>query len=142
MRISDWSSDTEIFGVIIAVDLCELRGGGERVGQAAELVDETELARGAAGPDAPFGDRLHLLDRLLAALGDEAGEAAVDVLDARLRELVELGVHAAEDVGLARQRGRRDAIGGHAYLGESLVAAGRDFENARTEEQQYEQQSL
>src|SRR3546814_10594837 len=109
MRISDWSSDVcssdlkfarlvlEIFGVEIAVDLGELRRGGERVGQAAELVDEADLARGAARPDAPFGDGQYFLERLLAALGDKAGEARVDVLDARLRQRVEFVVHAAED---------------------------------------------
>src|SRR3546814_7932445 len=37
-----------IFGVEIAVNLGELRRGGERVGQAAELVDEADLTRGAA----------------------------------------------------------------------------------------------
>ncbi len=70
----------------IAIDLRELRGGFQRVGKAAELVDEADLARGAACPDAAFGDRTDFLDRLFAAFRDETGEAAADVLDARLRQ--------------------------------------------------------
>src|SRR3546814_9645993 len=78
--------------------------------------------------DAPFGDGQYLLERLLAALGHEAGEARVDVLDARLCQRVELVVHAAEDIGLPRQRRRRDAVGVDADLGERLVEARQDAE--------------
>src|SRR3546814_15606500 len=113
-----------------AFELRGLRVCGERLGKAAELVNEAELARGAAGPDAPFGHAQDRLDRLVAALGDEGGEAAVDILDAGLRELVECLVHPAEDVGLARQRRRRYAVGGPAALGERPAEAWQDAENA------------
>src|SRR3546814_6673073 len=49
----------EIFGVEIAVDLGELRRGGERVGQADELVDEADLARGAARTEIGRSTRLN-----------------------------------------------------------------------------------
>ena len=113
-----------------AVDLGKLRRGCEGVGQPAELVDQPELTRGAAGPDAALGDRLDLFDGLLAAFCDEAGEAGIDVLDPRLRELVELFVDAAEDVGLARERGGADAVGGDTDLGERLVETRQDAEDA------------
>src|SRR3546814_13090577 len=62
-----------ILGVIGAVDLRELRGGGERLGQAAALVNEAELARGPAAPDAPFGPAQSRLRRTDAPLGRQGG---------------------------------------------------------------------
>jgi len=73
---------------------------GTRAEVAAEPIDKAKLARGAAVPDATLRDAVDLFRRLFARLSDKADEAAIDILDAQLHDLVEFGRGAAGQVGL------------------------------------------
>ena len=112
------------------IDLCAASSFGDRVLQPAKAVDQADLARGAAIPDAALGDGIDLLRRLVARAGDEANEAAINILDPQLHDLVEFGRGAAGDIGLARQRRGAHAVAGDTGCGCGFLERGDDRENA------------
>ncbi len=87
---------------LFRVELGELGRSSYRVVEAAECVDQAKLARGTARPDAALGDFPDPFDRQFAVRRDDAGKLAVDILDARLDDAIELCVGPAENIGLTR----------------------------------------
>src|SRR6476620_2172427 len=94
-------------------ELGGLGGVGERVFHPAELIDQAELARRAAVPNAPLTDRIDLFGGLAARLADQADEPPIAVLDRRLDQSFDLRVEAAEDIRLTRERTGLDPVAGH-----------------------------
>src|SRR3546814_7775677 len=68
------------------------------------MIDQAELARRCARPDATLPDFVHARGRHLAGNGHAGEEAAVYILDRKLQELLHLRGQAAQNVGLARIR--------------------------------------
>src|SRR5688500_3659800 len=71
----------DVAHVVGVVEVRARRGCGDRVLEAAELVDEAAFLRLRAGPDAALRDLVDLLGRLVARLGDLADELSVDATD-------------------------------------------------------------
>src|SRR3546814_14173045 len=100
MRISDWSSDV---GGIEPGPPCSL---GNRDVQPAHMIDQAELARRCARPDATLPDFVHARGRHLAGNGHAGEEAAVYILDRKLQELDRQSVVEGTSVsGTCRSRG-------------------------------------
>ena len=70
-----------------------LPAAGDRVLEAAELVDHLELLGLRAGEDAAVGEAHHVLALELAAGGHRADELAVHVVEQRLQHAALVGAH-------------------------------------------------
>src|SRR5690606_1377087 len=93
------------------------RGGiGDRVGPAAERIDQSAFARLRAAPDPATGHGVDLRDAPVAALGHSGYEIAVTLFDHGLDHLPHARVQRAADVEGARERGGAYAVGVHADL--------------------------
>src|SRR3546814_11191165 len=109
MRISDWSSDvcsSDLVvqylkgqgGGLLYVDGARLGGIepgppcslGNRDVQPAHMIDQAELARRCARPDATLPDFVHARGRHIAGNGHAGEEAAVYNLDRNIHELLAL----------------------------------------------------
>src|SRR5207248_11498393 len=101
---------------LVLAKVRELAGLGDRFRHPTETVDQTDLVRRAAVPDAPLRDLIDLSRRLVPRGRDNAEEARIHRLDPRLDQLVGFGRRTLEQVGLARQRRRLHAVRATAEL--------------------------
>src|SRR5690606_33183213 len=89
-------------------------GVGQRVAQAAELVDQAPLLRLRAAPDTAACDQVDLLDAALARGGDLADEVAVALVDHALDHAAHFGLQRAGGIEGAGEARGAHAVGAHA----------------------------
>ena len=93
-------------------------GEGKGIVKPAKLIDQPQLARRATIPDAALGDRIDLLGRLAACLGNQPDKALIAALDGRLQQRFDLWRKAAQQIRLARQRRGAHPVRGNAVISE------------------------
>ena len=92
----------KIFRVVVTFRQARAFGCfGERILHPAKAVDQTQLSRGTAIPDAALSDLINLGRRLASCLGDQSHEVAIAILDSALQNDVQIFAKAADEIGLA-----------------------------------------
>ena len=81
--------------------MCEAFDIGQRIVESSELVDQADLARRSAVPDAPLRNSVDLLRRPAPRLCDEADEARLAAFDIGLEHALHFRRQASDDIRLA-----------------------------------------